>query len=463
MVFRHPHQPSISPLGTSRPSTRVTALLAVGLLSSCGDIDSPQHNEAVGEASAGAVVCADDDVVEGIDVSHWQATIDWQAVTQTDVVFAIARTNDGSVMDSQFEANWPGIKNAGLLRGVYQYFHPGGDPVEQAGILVDKVGILGPGDLPAVIDVETTDGEPPSVIAANIAIWMDLVEAGTGRRPFIYTGSYFWNDHVQSSQFADDSDLLWIAHYTQNCPNLPTPWSRWAFWQYTSSGSVSGIWGNVDRNLFNGSLLELHDLAANGYRAEVVSLTYSHSMIVGSSDTVTLVVDNVGARPWPSTTYLGTTMPRDRNSDFATTDWIDDNRPAALSTIVNPGESATVQFALQAPLQPGDYQEHFNLLVNEVTWFSDINPGGGPRDDEIVLNITVEPTTGQGGGAGNRGQAGAGGENSGAGEPLRGIPNSGGNDGCAVSLEPPPALPLLWWIPVLTWAWQRRRYQDRNR
>ena len=70
-----------------------------------------------------------------------------------------------------------------------------------------------------MIDVETTDGVSPAAAAEAVATWVDLVEAGTGRRPIVYTGSYFWNDNVQTT--ALNEHPLWIAHYTTGCPNLP--------------------------------------------------------------------------------------------------------------------------------------------------------------------------------------------------------------------------------------------------
>jgi len=50
-----------------------------------------------------------------------------------------------------------------------------------------KVGGLRPGDLPPVLDVETTDGENSEAIVAGIRTWINAVEARTGRRPLIYT------------------------------------------------------------------------------------------------------------------------------------------------------------------------------------------------------------------------------------------------------------------------------------
>src|SRR5262249_59097656 len=50
---------------------------------------------------------------------------------------------------------------------------------------------------------------------------------------------------------------LWVANYGVTCPSMPTSFSEWKFWQYTDSGSVSGISGAVDLDQFNGTLGDL--------------------------------------------------------------------------------------------------------------------------------------------------------------------------------------------------------------
>ena len=149
----------------------------------------PESSEVVDVTEDALVVCAPEQVVYGIDVSYYQGNINWEAVASDGYSFAITRINHADFMDPQFDANWAGIKQVGLIRGAYQYFEPGDDPVAQANIVVEKVGKLGPGDLPVVIDVETTSGlTDKAAIVDSIAAWMDIVESGTGKKPMIYVG-----------------------------------------------------------------------------------------------------------------------------------------------------------------------------------------------------------------------------------------------------------------------------------
>jgi GH25 family lysozyme M1 (1,4-beta-N-acetylmuramidase) len=234
------------------------------LLAGCvGDSsDSP-----LGRAEEPVVVCAKGATVEGVDVSEWQGgSIDWNAVKSSGRAFGIARVSYGTGhIDATFPGNWSGMKSAGLVRGAYQWFRPAQDPIAQADIVVARVGKLGPGDLPVTADVEETQGVSGATIAAQLHAWVDRIEAGTGKKPIIYSGKYFWNDNVGSGDFVGLP--LWIPAYGPTCPDLPNPWSDWRFFQYSDKGSVPGIPGGVDSDKFNGNLAELMAFAGESLNA----------------------------------------------------------------------------------------------------------------------------------------------------------------------------------------------------
>jgi MYXO-CTERM domain-containing protein len=235
-----------------------TLLLVSAALGGCAPASDA---EPIGEAREADVVCPGPSTLPGIDVSEYQGDIDWNAVKASGIVFAIARVDDGFYMDTKFDQNWPAMKAAGIIRGAYQFFEPGDDPSALADIMIQKMGPLGPGDLPPTLDVEVTGGQPPDVINAHIHTWMDKVQAATGRVPIIYTGHYFWNDNVGTADFAGNP--LWIAAYVQpNCPNTPVGWGNWTMWQYNDNGSIPGIAGNVDVDMFNGTIDQLNALAS---------------------------------------------------------------------------------------------------------------------------------------------------------------------------------------------------------
>lgn len=234
------------------------------IIYSCG-IESPEerlYNQLPFEVKS----CITDrnKIVHGIDVSYYQGTIDWNKVAQEGHKFAFIRVSDGlNYIDSKFLQNWSGAKTAGIIRGAYQFFRPNLDAIQQAQLLLDKMGALEKGDLPPVIDVENTGNLTPSEVSTQVGKWIDYVESKLGVKPIIYTGYYFWKDNVKSTAFGEY--LLWLAWYhdyqdTSFCPTTPDPWKKWTFWQWTSSGTVAGISGYVDRNIFDGTLEDLRKL-----------------------------------------------------------------------------------------------------------------------------------------------------------------------------------------------------------
>jgi len=208
-------------------------------------------------------VCGVEDNVRGIDVSYWQATIDWDiVVAETDIAFGVARVSDGTQkVDPKFEENWHEMKRVGLIRGAYQFFRPNQDAFDQAELfinLVEQAGGMEDEDMPPTLDVEITGGMSKEEILNRISIWIDHVIANTGRYPIIYTSSSFWDSTKLGNEFADFP--LWVAHYTgAQCPWAPDAWNHWEFWQYTGSGTLPGIYRPVDINIYNGGLLDLRD------------------------------------------------------------------------------------------------------------------------------------------------------------------------------------------------------------
>jgi lysozyme len=371
-------------------SSAALSLLVVGVAGCSGG----DEGEPLGTAQEEIVVCPGPSVVQGIDVSVYQGNIDWPAVKGSGIEFAIARVSDGFFKDTKFDQNWPAMKAAGLIRGAYQFFEPGDDPSAQADLMIQKVGVLGPGDLPCVLDVEATGGMTAGTIAANIHTWFDKIKAGTGKTPFIYTGKYFWKDNVASNP--DFVDIpLWLAAYVSPCPNTPDPWTSWTMWQYSSSGSVPGIAGNVDLDEYKGTLQDLEVFAGldPDWAAKYVSQSFPPAvtplvMTVNQSLPAYLELQNVGKMPWDGNTRLGTTQPRDRASEFVAPDWINPGRPSAVKGAVKPGESYKFEFTLHAPNKPGTYFEYFGVVQESVHWFSDSGQGG-PPDDQLEAQIQV--------------------------------------------------------------------------
>ena len=233
---------------------KLAGVVFVSSLLACSAAPTP---EDVGSSEAAVTtVCgaSPSGAVQGRDVSVYQGDFDWNAEKAAGIVFGYARIGDGLGGDSQFAPNWSKMKAAGVLRGAYQFFEPGEDEVAQANLMIQAVGTLGDGDLPCMIDVEVTGGQSGGTIASKVAHWIQLVQAGTGKAPIIYTGPYFWQDNVGSTAFGNTP--LWVADYGPSCPLIPPGWSNWTIWQYSDGN------GSLDHDVFNGSLSQLQALAA---------------------------------------------------------------------------------------------------------------------------------------------------------------------------------------------------------
>jgi lysozyme len=196
--------------------------------------------------------------VRGIDVSHHQSKIDWPTVGQQGLSFAFIKATEGATLvDEDFEDNWKGAKEAGLVRGAYHYFLPQVDAKKQAENFLKEVN-LRPGDLPPVLDLEETGGKSPEVIAKGAKQWMEIVEERTGVRPILYTFPAFVRDELPENRLREYP--LWIAHLRITGPTVPIGFKKWIFWQYTHSAKIKGIEGPVDKDYFHGSMEDLKGL-----------------------------------------------------------------------------------------------------------------------------------------------------------------------------------------------------------
>jgi lysozyme len=212
-----------------------------------------------------AVVCPDGATTEGIDVSYYQGSISWNTVAASGIEFAFIRVSDGlDYPDSRYQENWSGAQDAGVIRGTYQYFRVGQDATAQAEYLLDQMGSLEEGDLPPVIDVENygNEGYSSNEVTDAVGEWISVIEDELGVPPIIYTSYGAWSSMSGSSDFRDYP--LWAANWHAACPLIPDQWSDWYFWQYSATGSVAGISGDVDLDVFNGDLSALEDFTWAG-------------------------------------------------------------------------------------------------------------------------------------------------------------------------------------------------------
>lgn len=214
-------------------------------------------------------------MIYGIDVSHHNEWIDWPRVRQAGVRFAFIKASEGNAyIDPLFEQNLQGALSAGILPGSYHFFLPRFDPLEQARHYVrvlQENAITAP-TLPPCLDLETA-GLTRAALNQAVKLFMDEVFKLTGRTCILYVSPGFWSTYLPLPALSGSRltggnvdwaarHPLWLAHYTTGWSYQVYPWAGWRFWQYSSSGRVSGVGTRVDLNLFNGSDADLAALGA---------------------------------------------------------------------------------------------------------------------------------------------------------------------------------------------------------
>lgn len=198
--------------------------------------------------------------VHGIDISHYQGSIDWvqlttNKTTKFPIHFVFMKATEGSDhADDTFPFNFDQAHRYGFIRGAYHFFSPKTDPLKQADFFIRTVQLI-PGDLPPVLDVETIGKSTPHDLRIAVKTWLDRIESHYGVKPILYTSYKFKNRYLSDSVF--NTYPYWIAHYYVDSVKYEGPWH---FWQHTDVGNVPCIREEVDLNVFNGSLEELVDM-----------------------------------------------------------------------------------------------------------------------------------------------------------------------------------------------------------
>lgn len=188
-------------------------------------------------------------VNEGIDVSHYQGEIDWDAVAQSKLVsYVYVKASEGeSLVDDYYQDNISGARKAGLKVGSYHFYRPDADAALQLQNLTSQIR-REQQDLAPIIDVEKRGSKSDEEFIADLRDFLQKVEKHYGCKPVIYTFHNFYNRYL-SGQFKDYR--MMIARYRDDEPTLDDG-KVYEMWQYSSRGKIDGIHGYVDRSMVMG-------------------------------------------------------------------------------------------------------------------------------------------------------------------------------------------------------------------
>lgn len=202
---------------------------------------------------------SDSRIVHGIDVSKWQADIDWKKVKAAGVKYVFIRCGYTSLSakfamyeDPYFVQNIKGAYNAGIEVGIY--FFTNSITVKEAQkeaektleIIDDYKHMI---TLPVVYDYEAFSnayrayGTPKEQVTKNAFAYMETIQ-GAGYKPMYYGSPNFLASSFEVSKLTDYD--CWLANYTTKTSYT----GDYIYWQYSSTGRVDGIAGNVDCNFY---------------------------------------------------------------------------------------------------------------------------------------------------------------------------------------------------------------------
>lgn len=204
---------------------------------------------------------------KGIDISHWNndaGPLDWARIRSSGISFVIIKaggSDAGFYKDKNFEENYRNATAAGLDVGAYYFIGPKMLTKKDAEADAERFYQIIKGkrfSMPIYLDLETSD--PKDRVAAT--------KAAAYFCKYLEKLGYFVGIYASDlSGFRDRCDgskltmfTLWVARYGKE------PSRAWDVWQYSSTGSVPGIRGNVDLNYMSRDLPTIIRKAhKNGY------------------------------------------------------------------------------------------------------------------------------------------------------------------------------------------------------
>lgn len=190
--------------------------------------------------------------LEGIDVSRYQGTINWEAVRRSNIQFAMIRAGYGrNNIDPTFRQNIEACNRLGIPCGVYWFSYALNTQMarEEARYCLAAIRRYRL-DYPVCFDLEydTIAYAARNGVTIGRRLATDMVKAfcnevrSAGYLPMYYSNRDYINNVFYPNELTDY--LLWYALYRNTLDRTDV-----AIWQYTENGTVSGINGSVDLNL----------------------------------------------------------------------------------------------------------------------------------------------------------------------------------------------------------------------
>lgn len=190
---------------------------------------------------------------QGIDISSWQRYVNFYDVKNSGIEIVYIKSSEGTTyIDPYFETNYKNAKANGLKVGFYHYVIARTTSEARAeATFFAKVVSGKQADCKLAMDFENFGNLSVYQINEISKTFLQTLQSITKTTPIIYSNAYSARTIFSSSL---TSYPLWVANYGVSSPRSNGKWNYWAGWQYTSTGRVNGISGNVDRNIFTSDI-----------------------------------------------------------------------------------------------------------------------------------------------------------------------------------------------------------------
>ncbi len=248
-------EPIIYPLGVydiltyTSDNEDVAEVSSTGLVKAVGTGSAVINVTAANGVTGNFSVTVYNDVMKGIDVSKWQGSINWKKVASDGVDFVMIRSSYGSEnTDEYLKKNVAGCEKYGIDYGFYHYTYAKSvsEARKEAKYFLSRIKKYDPA-YPLVLDIEEEFYKKMSrkeVTDIIVAFMTELEEAGYYAT--LYSYSKFFADNVTMSRIKKYD--IWIASWGDEEKLNDNYDGHYGMWQYSSTGSVKGIDGDVDLN-----------------------------------------------------------------------------------------------------------------------------------------------------------------------------------------------------------------------
>lgn len=241
-----------------------------------------------------AINPSNNEIYEGIDVSRWQGTINFEEVANDgiDIVY-IKATQGTTYVSPTFEEQYTNAKNNGLKIGFYHYVtaRTVEEARNEAQFFASKISGKQI-DCKLAMDFEEFGNLSQEEINAIGLEFVRRLEELTNKPVIIYSNTYaartIWNGEITKYP-------LWVAEYGVSKPRDNGKWNSYVGWQYTNMGNIKGINGNVDRDKFTKDIFINENMTPGEIIPEIPKPESSYKTItILRGDTLTKIAKEYG-------------------------------------------------------------------------------------------------------------------------------------------------------------------------